>query len=421
MTRVWVVVTTVWLGACKLSEITVPVGDPVLVVQAVMRPDRMDQFVVVEWSFSGDVDPGEFEIGDVPAEGSPRTPVEGATVAISNKDFSGDPCGDEVVFTNTPQVPKRFTLRGVYWGPPACPTMRVGDRLALRIETREGLVVTGETTVPGLGGADLAVAGTQVPFGTDDTTTFNRDRDTLHLHVEALAGRRVQLQVRQLADVQRPPSSTVFADTTSFLLPGDALDVFTGRDGKDVFRAGRHYSLTLALSDSNYFDFSRSFSNQFTGRGFINRLQGGIGVFGSLVAISTTVTAVGDKEDEREGVYRMMGEIEGVEIDVELDVYLARPLRNAEFSAFLDGVWLRRCECGPQGAVAWVPRQVHRESLDGRLAGDTLVAVLQDPGALTVRYQLTGVRIPKAPFGVAVADSTALHSRVLGILATTQQ
>jgi hypothetical protein len=38
------------------------------------------------------------------------------------------------------------------------------------------------------------------------------------------------------------------------------------------------------VTDTNYYDFVRSRSDPFTGRGFLNHLEGGIGVFGSVEA-----------------------------------------------------------------------------------------------------------------------------------------
>ena len=409
------------IAACELTEVTVPSGETVIVVQAVMRPDRVDQFVVVERSFTGAVDPGQFEIGDVPTEGQPRTPVEGAVVTVQNLDFTNALCGDTVVFTNRPQSPGLFRLPGVYWSPPSCPPMRPGDRLHMRVETPGGQVITGEARVPGLNGAELTVAGTTVAFDPNDTTTFNRDRDTLHLRVDAVAGRLVQLEVRRLVEAEEETRTIVLVDSTAFSLPGNSLDVFTRQDGDDVFRAGRHYAVTVALTDTNYFDYARSFNNRFTGRGFINHLLGGIGVFGSLAAVTTTVTVTGDVDDAREGVYRLEGQIEGIDIDVELNLFLARSIDQTDVSAFLNGDWIRRCDCGPEGGRAWIAREIQKQSIDGRFAGDTLFAIVNDPDAATKRYVLRGIRTQGAPFIVSVADSLGLGSYSLGSLTATQR
>jgi hypothetical protein len=77
----------------------------------------------------------------------------------------------------------------------------------------------------------------------------------------------------------------LFTDTLGVALPGDLVNPFEGGDaGRPVFGVGREYSLTVAVTDTNYYDFVRSRSDPFTGRGFLNHLEGGIGVFGSVAA-----------------------------------------------------------------------------------------------------------------------------------------
>ncbi len=422
--RGWRPLLVGWLlvgAGCELREVTVPDGERVIVVQAVMRPDLVDQFVVVEESFTGTVDPGRFEIGDVPTEGGPRTPVVDATVAVRNLDFTTAQCGDTVVFSDRPQSPGRFRLRGVYWSPPSCPPMRPGDRLALSVTTSDGQVVEGEARVPGLSGAELQVAGGTQMFGTGDTTMFNRDEDTLRLRVRAVSGRLVQFEVRRLVEGEDETRTLVLVDSTAFSLPGSSLDIFTRNDGDDVFRAGRHYLLTAALTDTNYFDFARSSNNEFTGRGFINHLRGGIGVFGSLAATTTTLSVVGNRDDAREGTYHLAGQVQGIQIDVDFDVFLARSVERSDASGFLSGGWIRRCDCGPEGARAWVSRDIDGRSIDGSFSGDSLVAVVNDLDAATTRYVLRGVRTPDAPFVVGVADSTGLGSNVIGTVIATQR
>ncbi|MFQ5705285.1 MAG: hypothetical protein ACE5HT_14845 [Gemmatimonadales bacterium] len=418
------------LTACDLKEVVVPQGDPTVIVQAVMRPDLTQQFVVLERSFTGDIDPQDFEIGDIPTEGFPRIPIESALVQVSNLDMPGDPCGATVDFPNKPQAFGLFKLPGVYWGPPSCPTMRPGDRLMLWVETPDGEVVTGTTQVPGMNGASLNVAGRSTMFGGSDTAVFNRDTDTLRVNVQAAVGRLLQIEVLRIGELNAISGEDldegvkVLADTTAIALPGDLIDAFEPGDGDDIFRGGRIYVMTVSLTDLNFFDFTRSRSSQFTGRGFINRLTGGIGVFGSLVATSTTLLTVADIDDPREGVYRLSGRVQGIVVDVTLTVYLARSLDSTEFSAFLDGSWLRLVRPS-DGAEFWESWQVERLSVDGTFAFDSLAAIVRQPTVGDRENQiqfisLRGVRTPGVPFGVAVADSTALRLFGLGALTASR-
>jgi hypothetical protein len=382
------------LVGCDLSEVEIPNGEPVVVVQGVMRPDLPDQFdgrqfIVVERSFTGEVGPViDPETGDarfheadsitIPYGGYPSTPIEDAAVWLRNVDFPEDSCGTNVQFVPNPTSHKVSEKPGLYWGPEGCPTMRPGDVLELRVESSEGEVVTGVTRVPGMNGAQLRVAGDSIPFDTATVTAFNRDTDTVRVVVDGVAARMLQVEVRRNGDLT-DFGTKIYADTTAVGIPGDVINSFVIGDEDDVFRAGREYAFTVALTDSNYFDFARSENNQFTGRGFINRLSGGIGIFGSLVASTTFLRAVGQVEDPREGVYRLQGVFnDEVTVDLLWELYLARPVDSTEFSAFVEGPWM------------WGDVDT---SADGFFSGNEFVAWITDTVGTRVRADtLRGVR-----------------------------
>ncbi len=423
----WIIAAS--LLACDLTEVEIPQGDPMVVVQAVMRPDRDWQYVVVEETFTGAVDYESNVDAVIPTEGTPKTPIENALVTVANLDLADDSCGSPVVFTD--RSPGGSVSPGVYWAPTACPTMQAGDRVELMVMTPDSQIITGVARIPGMTGASLWYQGDSLEFGTDSVTTFNRDRDTIAVRVEAVVGRLLQIDVLRTGDLDEHigedlvPSSKLFADTTAVTLPGDLVDVFSRGDGDDVFRPGRTYSLSVALSDTNYYDFARSANNRFTGHGFINRLTGGVGVFGSLVATATPLKVIGDTDDEREGVYRLEGQVQGVDVDATLTLYLARPEEDAEFSAFLDGDWIQLIHAN-EGVDTWVPWHADTRAVDGTFRGNVLEAItiqLAPIGADTRNQVLVlkGVRSAAGPFRVTVGDSVG--TRVLGIatLTATQQ
>ena len=419
-----ITVGAVLAAACDLTEVEIPVGEPVVVVHGIMRPDEAHQYVIVENALIGTVNLPYRGNAQVPTLGGPRTPVLGATVQVTNLDFPEDSCDNPVAFID--RHPGLFyTANGVYFSPTACPPMRAGDKLALTIETLEGDTITGVTRVPGIETAWMVASDDSLPFGTDSVTTFNRDRDTLRVHVEPVAGRLLQLDIHRRGDFNQSveedhdQGTKILVDTMSVSLPGDLLDVFRQGEGDDVFRAGSNYVVSVAVTDSNYFDFARSRSNQYTGRGFLNRLSGGIGVFGSLAATSTMLKVVGEFDDPRDGVYRLQGEIQGVNVDVTLTAYAVRTEDSTEFSAFLDGDWLQ-IQFG-----AWRPWYVESRSVDGTWIGEAFSIVMYQPivdvKPSMIRLLLRGTRKPAESFGVGVSHSTALHSDTLGTLTATQE
>ncbi len=170
--------------------------------------------------------------------------------------------------------------------------------------------------------------------------------------------------------------------------------------------------LVVGAADSNYYDFVRSSNSDFSGRGFINHLVGGIGVFGSLVAAAQEVLVLADQEDAREGVYRLRGTVFSAEVDIEIDLYLAPPTPMSEFSALVTGTWV---DDGVE------------PSMDGTFRGDTLTGVIESfsiGSALNPfdticcsRLTISGVRVPGSPFDVAVLDD---RQRTIAVLTATQ-
>jgi hypothetical protein len=301
--------------------------------------------------------------------------------------------------------------------------MRPGDQLLLRVETAEGSVVVGVTRVPGMNSAFLAMGDDSITMGGGDSVmTFNRDRDTLRFGVDAIVGRLLQLDVRRDGDLS-DFGTKVQVDSTEFVLAGTAIDVFVSGTGNDVFRGGRNYAVTLTLSDTNYFDFTRSSNNEFTGRGFINRLTGGIGVFGSAVAATSRVWAVADVDDPREGLYQLTGQIGTVTIDVDLRVYLHRQAAEAEVSAFLEGAWFMPGAGGRDDPI-WVPKSLAGKSVDGSFVAERLHLAVSDtllPAGPVQYVTLDGLFTTADSFLVVLADSSMFGASPFDTLLAVRQ
>ena len=341
--------------ACELGQVVVPQSEPIVIVQAIMRPDRPQHWIIVEQSLTGasqDVSQRSFVTGPVEA------PVAGASVTVSNLSFPNDPCGLDVAFTETGGPASAVfgpdsALAGVYWAPPGCPTIRPGDTLALAVDAA-GAVVTGRTVVPRADSILLRANGSTIRL-PNPSLRFNRDLDTLTAEVIARSGRGVQLGIvsrplsPRLISRSGPSTARFWVDSTAMTLPGDFVNVFEAEfepddDVPDLFVAGRHYLATVARPDDNYFDFIRSANSPLSGRGFINHLDGGFGLFGSMIVGTNELRVVGEVDDPRERTYRFVGDVEGVPVDLAMEVYLGRPVvgdaDRVRFSAFATGDWV---------------------------------------------------------------------------------
>ncbi len=401
------VVTAV--GGCELSEVVLPPSDPVVVVQAIMRPDLNQQWVVVERSLTGD-EASQSTPGEIPLD-RPQLPIADATVTVENLSLPGGRCGGSVTFARDAQGLGVRPVDGLYWAPRGCPTMRPGDTLRLIVDA-SGVLVTGQTIVAGARQMLLHHGDTSMVLPSTELE-FNRDVDTLEAEIEPLFGRALQIEVRRrrlLASSRRLRVVSLFVDSTAVTIPGDLVDLFRPGTGDDVFRAGRFYDLSVAFTDENYFDFVRSFNGDLSGRGFINNLDGGLGVFGSLVAESNPLRVIAERDDPREGTYRMQGTVSGVPVDVEWDLYLARSIPDStDFSAFVTGSWVG----GPIDV-----------SVDGYVTGNTLRAVIEyvevDPvtGELIPgRQSVEGFLSQQSPFEVFVKNALG---QVIGTLTVSR-
>ena len=140
------------------------------------------------------------------------------------------------------------------------------------MRAKDGTVVTGTTIVP----------NSPLRFTPQALTPFDRDRDTVRLNWTAVKGARTYgLRVESPFGAFQ-----FFSDSTKFTLPGGLRNIFAS-DFQRVFIPGFQQAVTLYAVDTNYFDYYRSRNDPFTGSGIINRLQGGIGLFGSIATIST--------------------------------------------------------------------------------------------------------------------------------------
>ncbi|MGH9889113.1 MAG: DUF4249 family protein, partial [bacterium] len=149
-----------------------------------------------------------------------------------------------------------------------------GGTYQLRVVAPDGRTVTGRTTIPN------AVPSTAAA----PTRTIDRDRDTVSLQWPRVAGARsYQVFVHSTDD-----SYSVFADT-SVTLPGS---VQVQGSGDHVFDHGVSYTLAVIAVDENFFDYYHRTSDDFTTTGLVMHLQGGIGVFGSVVTIATRTIVV---------------------------------------------------------------------------------------------------------------------------------
>ncbi|MBI4500895.1 MAG: DUF4249 family protein [Gemmatimonadetes bacterium] len=363
-------------SGCKLSEEgPVPPGTSMVVVYSVLNTARDSQDVFLERSLDGTSRFGP-------------TAVNGATVTLT---YQGNgPCDvpevklDQVVVDS----PLTHVQGGWYTTTRLCP-LSAGDRVALRVETPDGAVVTGSTRIPGVRAALAQSANAVLPL-PPSRSTVDRTRDTITIEIDPVGARGVQVEWVSGFTGSTGRYSWV-TDATQITVP---ITLVNPVDEEVAFRAGEYYTLTVAATDTNTFDFMRSGNDPFTARGFANHLSGGIGVFGSVAPVSYYLKVTAPQRDPREGVYRVTGQLEGTAVDVTWDVYLDIIGGGASvaYSAFVEGTWVDGPVSGSGGGG------VTQDRWDAILVSPTNLGPSQG-----IVYRLNGYRAPPGtPFPVRV-------------------
>ncbi len=372
------------LQACTFGEQTIAPGTERTVVHAVLNPAAGDQYVLVERTLSGRVPIGDDSIGSGadPIASGGGVPVHGARVEVR------DANGASVVAVETQVVPPgsktprgtgvyRFTnlaIPGGGFGQPRSGLRVVpGAALTLRVDGVDGTVVTGATRVPG------NVTTAFAPRA--QSALFMRDTDTLRLQWDPAPGAR-----SYLVRAETPYGAFfLFTDSTRVQLTGDLRNLFAERLPR-VFQAGFTQWVTVAAIDTNFFDYYRSGNSPFTGSGLINRLSGGIGVFGSYVPmLSMAVTVRATPRDPFDARYFANGPQGREQLRLWVDTrsgalaevtgaYRLPTQEQYGVLGTLDGTRLRL------RAVDAGDARVANRVMDGEVRGDTLLVQMR--GAL---------------------------------------
>jgi hypothetical protein len=278
------------VAACTFDEQAVAVQTPQVVVHAVLDPGTQEQQVLVERTLSGAVDIRDnlrFDSED-PINTGGGIPIPGAEVTITGPD--GAVRAYEALVAGRPASYSSGRYVALFGASFGAPPLRRGGRYRLEVRTPDGIVVRGTTVVPDV---------QPVPAGTR-LDAFNRDRDSVRLTWRNVAGARSYLL---RAETPFGPF-LLFTDSTHVTLDGDLRNYFASSLER-VFIPGFRQRVAIAAVDSNFFDYYRSRNDPFTGSGIINRLDGGIGLFGAAVNVSTrTLDVVQDpREPSFEGIW----------------------------------------------------------------------------------------------------------------------
>lgn len=347
------------LSACEIEKAAIPGTAPQLALHGVLSPSVPSQVVILERTRHGAVEifAPSFELYPMAHdEGIAET---GASMTITAPDGTrhfatedrftrGDGLGQGIY---------RFQLPGS--------ALERGKTYRLSVRASSGELLEASTTVPG---GDPAM--------TAEPRTFDRARDTVVVEWPASPGARAYW-VR----IETPYGPRIFfTDSTRLRFTGELRNVDDEALNR-VFIPGFQQALTVSAVDSNFYDWYRSANDVFSGSGLIDRVAGGLGVFGGLVRLRfTSFHVVAPQPEPFAGTYALVGSPQELESApfLGMDLYLeSRAARGDQADAVSGRIRVRGrfgytgcLTCGVLGTTRG--SQVKLSILQGWFASDTM-------------------------------------------------
>jgi hypothetical protein len=348
----------------------------------VLSASAPTQVVLLERTRNGSVAlvAPSFDLGD-PIGSDAGIAEEGAIVGLTT------PGGQTLVAVEDRVVRGDGTGGGIYRFALSGDALERNGTYHLSVRTTRGEVLTAETSVPG--GVAAAVAEPRV---------FDRAGDTVVIEWPASAGAR-----SYFVRIETPfgPRS-FFTDSTRLRLTGELRNIEV--DGLPrVFIPGFPQAVTVSAVDSNYYDWYRTHNDALSGTGLVNRVHGGLGVFGSLVRLRfEDFRVVAPQPEPAAGMFRFVGTAaeQASTPYLSLELYVESRAARADQADALSGRYQKRPRlgdtgclvCGLLGAVqngriqlALLRDWYARDTVDiftGEIRGDTIVGSYRLAGGI---------------------------------------
>jgi hypothetical protein len=355
-----------------------------MVVHAVLNPLANEQIVLVERTLTGSVnipdtsyDPAE------PILSAGGVPVSGATVEIT------DPSGAVYRGVEDRAVSASGKGAGAYRVALVGPTIVLGGRYTLRVRAPTGEELTATTRVP------RATIRSQGGL----KRALNRDHDALLASWVAVDGAR-SYAVR----IESPFGPFfLFTDSTAIRISGDLRNLFSG-ELQRVFIPGFQQEMFIGAVDSNFYDYYRTNNDPFTGSGIISRINGGLGLFGSIVNLNTgSITVSADQTEPIEGRFRLVPSTSNPNLPTLLTLYVESPPARSDLPTALSGRYnLGNSTVRGDGLIGRMfGGDITLALLANQMAGDTLEIFEGKVQGDTLRglYKISGIEavFVKAP------------------------
>ena len=166
-----------------------------------------------------------------------------------------------------------------------------------------------------------------------------------------------------------------------------------------VFFPGFRQDMLVAAVDSNFYDYYRTNNDPFTGTGIISRVQGGLGLFGSLVTLNSgTLTVVANQTEPIEARFRLTSSGVGASVANQFTLYVESKAAREDLPTALSGRYVTPVpnargdgilgeQIGTSVTLALLLNQLGGDTVDvftGELRGDTLTGQFRKNGGTAV-------------------------------------
>jgi len=255
--------------ACEIEKVAIERPPAQLALHGVLSATASTQTILLEHTRNGSVQliAPPFDLGD-PVVSDQGIAETGAIMTLQGP-------GGELYTAqedNTTRVDGKG--QGIYRFAISGSALQRNAPYRLSVVTKTGATLSASTSLPG------GTAAPDLSAGLLPDVLFDRTRDTMDLRWTAVPGAR-----SYFVRVETPYGPlSFFTESTFVRLPGMLRNTDVTSLPR-VFVPGFPQTVSVSAVDSNYYDWYRTRNDAISGEGLVNRVQGGIGVFGSLVRI----------------------------------------------------------------------------------------------------------------------------------------
>jgi hypothetical protein len=363
-------------AACEIEKSAIPQGPKFLALHGVLSASAPTQAILLERTRNGSVRPvaPSFEL-ESPLGSDSGIAESGATMTLVT------PTGERL-FAIEDNIGGGARGAGVYRFYVAGSALERNLPYRLEVRTRDGELLAAETSVP-----------EGVPAMVADSSGFDRSTDTVVVSWPKSDGAR-SYYVR----IESPfGPRAFFTSDTVVRLPGDLRNVDLD-ELPHLFIPGFPQAITVSAVDSNFYDWFRTHADPLSGRGLVDRIEGGLGVFGSIVRLRLLDRdVVAPQPEPIAGTFDLVGPPEDTDIQryTRLDLYVESHAARSDQPDALSGRAVRRVTffdpgcplCGVLGSVrngkvelqflsGWSASDT-ADTFTGELRGDTIVGTFR--------------------------------------------